>query len=167
MKRTCVFDSSTLILLSKSTLLRSFASLNNAIITPKVSSEVFGKEGADDSMLIKKLLDDHIIAESQSSIINTNLAADFGLGEGEAEALSLALQGKHILATDDLRAIKACKVLNVRFINAIHCLASLYYSKVLDQRLALEKLKSLEKYGRYSAQIIKDARKIIEGEKNG
>lgn len=96
-----------------------------------------------------------------------DFAADFGLGEGEAEALSLALRERCILATDDWRAIKACKILDVGFITAIHCLVALYRSKELDQRLALEKLKSLEKYGRYSVQIMKDARKMIEGDKNG
>ena len=39
--------------------------------------------------------------------------------------------------------------------------------KKIDKKLALEKLKNLEKYGRYSVQIIKEAKIMIEGEKNG
>lgn len=167
MKKAYVFDSSTLILLAKATLLRGFAGLNDLIITPKVSSEVFEKERAEDTRLIKELLDNCIIKENKSKAAKRDFDADFGLGEGEAEALSLALEKNCVLATDDWRAIKACKVLDVRFVTAIHCLVALYSRRVLDQRLALEKLKSLEKYGRYSAQIMKDARKTIEGEKNG
>ena len=156
MRVTCVFDSSTLILLAKSTLLRTFANPNNAVITSKVNSEVFVKDEAEDVKIIKKLLDDSLIKKVQIKSAKTDFAADFGLGEGEAEALSLALQEKFILATDDWRAIKACKVFDIRFINAIHCLLALYNNKLLDQRLALEKLNTLEKYGRYSTQIIED-----------
>jgi hypothetical protein len=36
--------------------------------------------------------------------------------------------------------------------------------RLIDKKIALEKLSSLEKYGRYSAQIIEDARQRIEGD---
>ncbi|MBI2133101.1 hypothetical protein HYU11_00295 [Candidatus Woesearchaeota archaeon] len=165
MKKALVFDTSTLILLAKATILRNFAGFNRITITKEIISEVFSKEGAEDAKIIKKLIAEGRIIEDIAP--DTDLGIDFMLGEGEAKALSFALKRKIILATDDLRAIRACKVLDVRFITAIHCLISLYNNKAIDQRLALEKLKTLEKYGRYSASIIRDARRIIEGGKNG
>ncbi len=67
----------------------------------------------------------------------------------------------------DFRAIKACKALDIPFVTAIHCLLSLHKNKVIETKIAIEKLKKLEQYGRYKAAIIKDAENKINGEKNG
>ncbi len=90
----------------------------------------------------------------------------FGLGPGESEALQLSTQEEYILATDDGRAIKAAKILGIKFVTAVHCLLYLHKNKKIDTEVALEKLKSLEKYGRYNSEIIKNATKIIQGDKN-
>lgn len=70
------------------------------------------------------------------------------------------------MATDDFRAIKACKVLDLKFVTAIHCLLSLHKNNIIETSIALEKLKKLEEYGRYNAAIIRDAENRIKGEKN-
>ena len=103
----------------------------------------------------------------EKNISGSELSADFKLGLGEADALQLARDKKAVLATDDYRAIRTCKVLNIPFTTAIHCLQFLVDEKKIDQRLAFEKLKNLEKYGRYSEQIVNDTKKRIRGDMHG
>lgn len=167
MPKKYIFDASTLILLAKITVLRNFSENNTLIITPVVQAEVLTKKEADDAKIIEQLLAEGMIRESIHTVPMINVVADFGIGRGEAEALNFAFKKKQILATDDGCAIKACKLLNVKFVTAIHCLLSLVKEGILDKRLALEKLKRLDEYGRYSVEIMKDARKIIEGENHG
>jgi predicted nucleic acid-binding protein len=98
----------------------------------------------------------------QSAKVHKSLESDFDIEEGEASAIALALTRKHKVATDDLKAIKACKILNIPFITAIHCLISLKRRGVLSREIAIEKLKNLEYYGRYSEEIMSEARKTLE-----
>lgn len=75
----------------------------------------------------------------------------------------LARQRQAILATDDGQTIKACKVLGVKFVTAIHFLLMVYSRKMINKGLALEKLERLKNLGRYNARIISDAISRIEG----
>lgn len=162
-----VFDASTLLLLAKITLLRSFSEISHIIIPQKVKSEALIKKEKDDAQIIERLIGGGKIQVVKDNVPSKKIVDDFRLGEGEAEALYIAVKEKMIIATDDLRAIKASKVLDIRFITAIHCLLLLYKKKKIDRQLALEKLKSLEMYGRYNTEIIKNTRKIIEGGTDG
>lgn len=88
---------------------------------------------------------------------------DFNIEKGEAEALEIAIDKNLTLATDDGPSIKACRILDVKFATAIHFLINFYEKRLLDKHIALEKLKILEKYGRYNYDIIKDAKRAIGG----
>ncbi len=88
---------------------------------------------------------------------------DFAIAEGEASVLLLDHQREAILATDDGQAIKACKVLGVKFVTAIHFLLSVYYKKKISREFALVKLERLKNLGRYNVRIISDAINRIEG----
>ena len=164
MQDSYVFDSSTLILLAKITLLKAFAKKNKVIITPKVKAEVLRKKELYDVKIIEHLIEEKLITESKSKFTSKKISMEFNIGEGESEALQLSWEIKSVLATDDWKAIKACKIIDIRFVTAIHCLIYLKNDGELDKKLALEKLKNLEKYGRYNQEIIKYVRKIIEGE---
>lgn len=161
-----MFDASTAILLAKVTLLRTLAGRWKITITPAVKAEIFMKETSEDAQIISKLLQEKMISEVKISS-STAFRAEFGLGAGEAEAVQLSAQGGYLLATDDGKAIKTAKILGIPFITAIHCLIHLHKNKVIDTKMALEKLKNLERYGRYNLEIIKDATTMIEGNKNG
>lgn len=161
-----IFDASTLILLAKVTILKRFADQKDIVITPTVKQEVLKKKDAEDTLIICRLIGDARIKESTQKIRAEKLMADFILGAGEAETICFALKNKEIVATDDFRAVKACKALDIPFITAIHCLIYISKKKELDVSLALEKLKALEKYGRYNKEIIKNAKKQITGETN-
>lgn len=159
-------DASTVILLAKVTILRSFAQDSQVTITPQVKVEVLRKNKLDDAKIISALLQEKIIAESKNADYQ-KFMDEFGIGPGEAEGLAVAYQQKKILATDDWRAIKACKILGVRFVTAIHCLIYLVKKGKIDQKMARAKLKNLENYGRYNTEIIKDAKTSFEGENHG
>ena len=86
-----------------------------------------------------------------------HILKDFPLGRGEVAALIIAKRKDIVLATDDGLAIKVCKIFGIKFATAIHFLIG----AGLDKSMAGAKLKMLKKYGRYSADIIKDAEERI------
>ncbi len=165
MARVYVFDASTTILLAKVTLLRTIAGYWKIIITPAVKKEIFRKDSSEDSQIVEALLREKSICEVKG-LDSSIFAEKFGLGIGESEAIQFSAKEEYILATDDGKAIKTAKILGVEFVTAIHCLIYLYKNKRIDSKIALEKLKNLEKYGRYNVEIIKNATKIIQGDKN-
>ena len=89
---------------------------------------------------------------------------DFPVAKGEATAFLLAKRKKGILAIDDKVAIKICKVFSVPFVTAIHLLIEMKRKRKIDKELSLAKLKLLKEYGRYSAEIMRDAIRRIGGE---
>jgi len=159
-----VFDSSTLILLAKIDLLRESAEEISIVIPPKVKEECLFKESLD-ALLIKTLIAEGKIkvekAGNQEAV--RKLRADFRIEAGEAQALWLGKRLGVPLAVDDGPTIKACKVLGVQFVTAIHFLINLRARGKLELPLALAKLDALAAYGRYSRKIIEDAAQRLTG----
>jgi hypothetical protein len=159
-----VFDSSTLILLAKIDLLRESAEDISIVIPPKVKEECLFKESLD-ALLIKTLIAEGKIkvekAGNQQAV--RKLRADFRIEAGEAQALWLGKRLGVPLAVDDGPTIKACKVLGVQFVTAIHLLINLRARGKLELPLALAKLDALAAYGRYSRKIIEDAAQRRKG----
>src|ERR1700722_1251187 len=119
-----VFDASTLILLAKTELLDSFLDdfEDKVSITKEVEDECCRKQHVLDSLLIQKAIKEKKIAVKllkDRSICQT-LRTDLSIGKGEAEARAFALSQKNALvAIDDRRGIKACKLLKIPFATAI------------------------------------------------
>jgi 3'-phosphoadenosine 5'-phosphosulfate sulfotransferase len=159
-----VFDSSTLILLAKIDLLRESAEDISIVIPPKVKEECLLKESLD-ALLIKTLIAGGKIevekAGNQEAV--RKLRADFRIEAGEAQALWLGKRLGVPLAVDGAPTIKACKVLGVQFVTAIHFLVNLRARGKLELPLALAKLDALAAYGRYSRKIIEDAAQRLTG----
>lgn len=159
-----VFDSSTLILLAKIDLLRECAEEMSVVIPPKVKEECLVKDSLD-ALLIKTLIAEGKIkvekAGNQEAV--RKLQADFRIEAGEAQALWLAKRLGCPLAVDDGPTIKACKVLGIQFVTAIHFLFKLKATGKLELPPALAKLDSLAAYGRYSRKIIEHAAQRLKG----
>jgi len=159
-----VFDSSSLILLAKIDLSRESAEDISIVIPPKVKEECLFKESLD-ALLIKTLIAEGKIkvekAGNQEAV--RKLRADFRIEAGEAQALWLGKRLGVPLAVDDGPTIKACKVLGVQFVTAIHFLINLRARGKLELPLALAKLDALAAYGRYSRKIIEDAAQRLKG----
>ncbi|MEI6209499.1 MAG: hypothetical protein WCP20_22180 [Desulfuromonadales bacterium] len=159
-----VFDASTLILLAKIDLLRIVAECYSIIIPDKVKTEALAADSSD-AMAIRYLLDSSLIRTM--SIKNgrnfEKFVTDFRIHDGEAEALCLALELSAPVAVDDGPAIKASKIMGIKFITAIHFVINCAQTGAMNQVVALEKLKKLSIVGRYRLQIIQDAEKRICG----
>ena len=155
-----IFDASTLILLAKIDLLRLVLNKYKGVIPETVKEEIEYKEAVDTKVVIQQINEGKLIVNKNPDKNKIkNILKDFPLGRGEAAALVIANEKDSILATDDGLAIKVCKILDVKFVTAIHFLIE----SDLDRSRTLAKLDLLEKYGRYSIKIIEDAEKRIIG----
>lgn len=161
-----IFDASTLILSAKIGILKMIIQDWRVLISREVELESTRKYELLDAKIIMELIRTHRIkvVEVTDQTLLRRLQKDFVIARGEASALLLAHHRQMILATDDGQTIKACKVLEVKFVTAIHFLLDVYYKKKISKELALAKLERLKKLGRYNAKIISDAISRIEGE---
>ena len=165
-----LFDASTLILLAKTELLDSFLHdfKDKAFITKEVQEECCRKQEALDSLLIQKAIKDKRIAVKTliSRSVYRKLRTDFSIGAGEAETLAFALAQKGALvAIDDRRGIKACKLLKIPFATAIDIVVRLKEKQILGKEQALSKIDALARFCRYSDEIIIRARTSLEAKK--
>jgi predicted nucleic acid-binding protein len=162
-----VFDASTLILIAKVELLDLFlANVSVPVAIPEeVARECCGSKTGLDAAMIQKALDDSriktIVVKNRRLV--AKLQADFSLGNGEAEAIALAVNEKaQLLGIDDKNGINACKLLGLAFTTAVGILIRSREKRLLKGPEALEKLARLAKYGRYKDSIIDDARLKLE-----
>jgi len=160
-----IFDASTLILLAKIEILKIITQTQEIVISKEVEAEATCRHELLDAKIIIELIKTGQIkvTKNKDSVLLKKLKEDFAIAEGEASVLLLARQRQAILATDDGQTIKACKVLGVKFVTAIHFLLSAYYKKRISKELALVKLERLKNLGRYDVRIISDAINRIEG----
>jgi len=153
-----VFDASTLILLAKIDILQLVLNKYGGVIPESVKEEIIFKKAMDTELIVQQIKDGNLALEKNPNKDKMNhILKDFPLGRGEVAALIMAKEKDIVLATDDGLAIKVCKIFGVKFATAIHFLIG----AGLDKSLAIEKLKLLKKYGRYSADIIKDTEERI------
>lgn len=153
-----VFDTSTLILLAKIDILQLVLHKYGGVIPESVKEEVIYKNEMDTELIVQQIKDGNLVVDKNPSKDKMKyILKDFPLGRGEVAALIIAKGKDIVLATDDGLAIKVCKIFGVKFVTAIHFLIR----AGLDKSLAMAKLKLLEKYGRYSSDIIKNAEERI------
>lgn len=161
-----VFDASTLILLAKIELLGKLSEEIDIVITETVKKEATAKKEAFDSKLIQSLIDkgNLIVKPVDKNSKIKEIMNDFNMHKGEASVLALFKEKNvELLATDDGQLIKAAKVMGIPFASSITFLFKSKQKGLIDEEIALEKLKKLEKYGWYKARIIEDAEKRIRG----
>ena len=156
-----VFDSSTLVLLAKTEMLDIFLNdfKGDVVIPRSVEREVTIK-GEFDALLLKKRIEEGKIKVRNAKDENSNkLMQDFNMNIGEAESICLAIGGKDsILATDDKKAISACKLLGINFTNAPNILIRFREKMLLTEEQAEEKLNLLIKHGRYKKEIVDETK---------
>lgn len=162
-----VLDASTLILVTKADLLGPFlAGVKLQVVIPEeVAKECCSAKKTLDALMIQKALDESRIdvVQVRNRKLVAKLQADFSLGQGEAEAIALALkESAQIIGIDDKNGINACKLLGIPFTTAIGILLRSREKGLLDHSAALTGLAALAKYGRYQDSIIVDARLKLE-----
>lgn len=164
-----IFDASTLILLARADLLESLLDdYPDVIAIPEaVEHECLVPPLRPDGILIRERLRERriVVHKLRGTATANRLIEDFHLGIGEAEALSLAIEKQaDIVATDDRNAIRACKLLRLRFTTAIGVLIRLQEKGRLTAEEARRGLDRLAVYGRYHRTILEDAKRRLEGE---
>jgi predicted nucleic acid-binding protein len=164
-----VLDASTLILLVKAELLEKFLEqIAQEVVIPKeVERESCRVKKSFDALIIQRAIREKKIAVK--AIKDRNLVAqlqrDFALALGEAEAIALAIARRaRLVAIDDKSGINACKLLRVAFTTALAILVHMREKGLIDRETAIAKLGALERYGRYKADIVADARSRLEGD---
>lgn len=162
-----VFDSSTLILLAKTDLLREVSGEVDIIISEEVKKECLVKKTVDAELISILIQEGKIyVQEAVDAKAVKKLQNDFRIAKAEAEALWLSRKYQHPIAIDDGPGIKASKVLGLRFLTAIHVLLNLASHERLSSEFAQEKLSKLARMGRYNTRIIEDAmNRLKEGRK--
>ena len=161
-----VFDASTLILLAKIEILPIWLTRVRAVITAQVKAEATGKSELPDARIIAGLLaHQKIQVHSVDSKQTKRLEKDFRLDSGEASSVLLAKELHAVLGTDDSVAIKACKILEIPFVTAIHLLIQAHEERLIGRQETLVKLEKLQRCGRYDSRILEDAVKLIQGGK--
>jgi len=160
-----ILDASTLILLAKTDLLPILTKKNELHISFTVKQEALSKPDRYDAQMIGSLIDKkqlHVTHDEPTHSIR-RLCQDFNLDRGEAASLLLARKNKAPIGTDDGAAIKAAKIMGIRFFTAIHVLIELNQKGRVPKELALAKVDLLGQVGRYSQFILDDARSRIKG----
>lgn len=157
--RIVIADSCTLILLAKCSILDAFAEIVPVVIPDAVFREVVNKN------LIKRFADSKIISDivltGKIKVITIKTPSQklpFTMGKGESEALLLASQTSgSILATDDGKAIKACRYFKQPFIISPKIVTELYRLDRIDLTKAKKSIEKMKIVGRYSPDIIAEA----------
>lgn len=162
-----IFDASTLILIARIELLELFlgAISMRTAIPAEVHRECCGPKKRLDSLMIQRSVDDLQI--QVVGVKDWKLAAklqnDFSLGNGEAEAIALALQVKALLVgMDDKNGINACKLLGLPFTTAAGILILCRERNLIGQSEAVTRLDLLANFGRYKNSIVEDIRTRLE-----
>jgi len=159
-----VLDASTAIQLTKAELLDVFIEgVERAMVMPTdVQEECVGRDSLDARLIARAIEDKRIQVKAADRRAVQKLISDFGLGAGEAAAIALAVPKVALVATDDRRAIHACKVLKILFTTAISVLMRMREKALLSREEALEKLNRLARDGRYKKEIIAAVRAEME-----
>lgn len=153
-----VIDSSSLILLAKVDILDiTVKNVKQKLIIPEqVYAECTAKKDLFDAQLIEKRVREGLIVKK--AISNRNLCdkilKDFGLGKGEAEAITLCIEIKSGMITDDKKAINACRILKINFTTVPKLVVQFYNKNFVAEIEADLIIKKLQKFGRYSDNIL-------------
>jgi len=109
------------------------------------------------------------VEEVHESRVLGRLGLDFRLGAGEAAALALALEKGEaaLVATDDRSAIRACKVLRIRFVTSLGILSRAVEKGLLARDAGMRYLERLRAYGRFRDEIIEEVSRQIGDSSHG
>lgn len=161
-----VTDSSSLILLAKSDILDII--INNAkqklIIPEQVYYECTAKKELFDAQIIEKRVKEKLITQKNISnkSLYTRILKDFNLGKGETESITLCIELKSGLITDDKKAINACRILKIKFTTVPRLVVYLYKKNIVTEFEAKSIIKKLQKFGRYSDEILNNIKEDLK-----
>ena len=170
-----VADSCSLILLSKSGLLKALTECCRLVVPKAVYEEVVNPETIGkfpDAKILNVMVAQGHIEVVSAATQDPDRQPPVTLGSGEWEAIRLVwrLGEGTILATDDGKAIKACRYLNLPFIISPKIATELYRQGQVERSAAKAAIEKMRIEGRYTPDIIAEALlrlEEIENAQNG
>jgi predicted nucleic acid-binding protein len=161
-----ISDSSTLILLAKSNLLKLCIDIFDIIIPDIVYKEILkGKEkNYKDAFKIESFIKNKKIKiENPKNKTIEQYRNLFALDSGELYALCLAKEKNKDVLIDDKKGINVCCILNIKFYTSLNILLLLYDLNKISKNKALENLDLLNYFGRFSLLDIQKIKEKIDG----
>jgi predicted nucleic acid-binding protein len=164
-----ICDSSFLILISKIGMLDLLIEAFKEIIIPQAVYVESVKQGKlfkkMDAFLIEERIKKRkiIVSDIENMTEKDRLIEDFGIHEGEAEAILLYLEKRaNLLGTDDYKTIKVCKILDIKYFTTPTFLIRIFLNKKISKEIALLKVEQLLEFGWYQKAIIIDVKNKIK-----
>src|SRR3989344_4943169 len=139
-----ISNSSPLIFLSKIGKLSLLKELFREITIPTSVKEEVLIDKKPEADTIKRGLEEKWI-----KIVKPKKLLELNLGNGESQAISLALERKDSLIIDDQKAIRAAETLDVNILRTTSIIFIALKNKKIDKKEALELINALIKNGYY------------------
>lgn len=161
-----IFDSSSMILLTKAGVLEKLVSGYDAVIPSRIYSEAVtrGKDkGREDAYWIESLVKSgRIKVLEPEKATCKEIGTLFNLHGGERDVLALAkdMNIKCVIC-DDKKAISAAKVLGLKFTTALNIIVAMRLKGRISKSEAEEMIDILDEFGWYNIKIIKKARQDV------
>jgi predicted nucleic acid-binding protein len=150
-----VADASSLILLAKCSLLRSYGQRVALVAPRRVLAEAAGEklwQNHPDAEEIARCAEEGLV---RAEVVTSRRVLPFALGAGEADAIRLFLaMGADLLLSDDRKALRTCRVLGIPFTTTPRVIVDLRHSGAIPQADARRALEKVAVAGRYSRDVI-------------
>lgn len=150
-----VADASSLILLAKCALLRTYGQRVTLLAPRRVLAEAAGEAlwaAHPDAEEIARCAEEGLI---RAEAVRSRRVLPLALGAGEADAIRLFLaKGADLLLSDDGRALRTCRMLNVPFTTTPRLIVDLRASGAIPRARARRALEKVAVAGRYSRDVI-------------
>jgi predicted nucleic acid-binding protein len=162
-----VADSCALILLAKSGLLKALTEFRRVIIPAAVIEEVVNQDTIEkfpDAQSISVMTSRGSIEIVSKELLDRKPPVTLGKGEWAAIRLAQEMGEGAVLSTDDGKAIKACRFLNLPFIISPKIATELYRHGRIERPLAKAAIEKMRIEGRYAPDIIAEALLRLQGD---
>ena len=162
-----VSDSSSLILLAKSDMIKYVLEKNIIVIPKSIYEETVDKgklKGFEDSYIIENYIQKSKIKIAEPSNNTKEIVEKLcNLHLGERDVIALAIDKKLKVLCDDKKGRNACEVFGLEAVTALNILNDLFDRKRISKKMALTILLKLQNYGWYKENLINHVKNKIEG----
>jgi predicted nucleic acid-binding protein len=162
-----VADSCALILLAKSGLLKALTEFRRVIVPAAVFEEVVNQDTIErfpDAKSISVMASRGNIEMVSKELPDRKPPVTLGKGVWAAIRLAQEMGEGSVLATDDGKAIKTCRFLNLPFIISPKIATELYRHGCIEGPLAKTAIEKMRIEGRYTPDIIAEALLRLQGD---
>jgi predicted nucleic acid-binding protein len=162
-----VADSCALILLAKSGLLKALTEFRRVIVPAAVFEEVVNQDTIErfpDAKSISVMASRGNIEMVSKELPDRKPPVTLGKGVWAAIRLAQEMGEGAVLATDDGKAIKTCRFLNLPFIISPKIATELYRHGCIEGPLAKTAIEKMRIEGRYAPDIIAEALLRLQGD---